>query len=431
MGSGRIRINYIYCVMKPILIAVVLSLMISGAYAQNNPTKDPFAIRFIKFYNAGALDSLHTMFAAEFTKVVPVDKQDLLVRQLKMMGGNLVKVIQMGEEGGEKEYIFSFVKPAYLLNIALDKAGKIQGVFPLPNTNKLPGDVTIKTPTSVIKGTLSVPDGLKTMPVVLIIAGSGPTDRDGNSTLSEEQTNEYLMLGDSLKQKGIAVLRYDKRGVGQSSTTKKQGQNTLTDYVDDARAIIEFLKADKRFSKVIIAGHSEGSLIGMIACDKEKADAFISIAGMGFLPDVVLKKQLKVQTSKSDYKKAVLIIDSIKAGQTVKQETNTAFGGIFNPSLQPYWYSVMQYNAASEIAKLKIPVLILQGTHDFQVSVGDAKLLKKAKPDALLKLIAGMSHILKDAPADRLQNEATYHKSDLPLNKELVPTLVDFINSIK
>jgi pimeloyl-ACP methyl ester carboxylesterase len=416
--------------MKHYLITIFLLLTGLAAYPQTNPASDSFVDRFIKFYNAGQLDSLHAMFANELKKTVPTDKQDQLIHTLKMIGGSMVKGRKLYAEDGFAGYFFSFEKPAYLLNIALNKAGKIQGVGVVPNDKKQPGDITIKTATSVIKGTLSVPEGSTNMPVALIIAGSGPTDRDGNSALDGVQNNGYLMISDALKLKGIAVLRYDKRGVGQTTTTKGQAENTFEDDLDDALAIVKFLKADKRFSKVIIAGHSEGSLIGMLACDKENADAFISLAGAGFPADVLLKKQIKEKLPK-EYKKAALIIDSIKAGKPVKQSMDTVYGNIFTASLQPYWHTWMQYDPASEIKKVKVPILIIQGTNDTQVSVADAKSLKKASPNAQIKLITGMIHILKDAPADKEQSETTGHKGDIPLSKELIPTLTDFINSIK
>jgi fermentation-respiration switch protein FrsA (DUF1100 family) len=91
----------------------------------------------------------------------------------------------------------------------------------------------------------------------------------------------------------------------------------------------------------------------------------------------------------------------------------------------------MKYNSTVEIAKLKAPVLIVNGTTDLQVGIEDAKLLSKANPSAQLKLIPGMNHVLKDAPANRELNFNTYNSPDLPLKAELIPVLVDFIKAIK
>ena len=265
---------------------------------------------------------------------------------------------------------------------------------------------------------------------MLLIAGSGPTDRDGNSTSISGKSNYLLQISDALKQKNIAVLRYDKRGVGQSTTTELIKDITFDDMVDHAAAIIKMLKADKRFSKIIVAGHSEGSLIGMLAAQREKADAFISLSGPGVPADIMLKTQLKTETSTADYTRAVLIIDSIKAGNFTKQKLDGSFNALFNPVVQPYLYSWMKYDPRQAISKLTIPVLIVQGTNDIQVSVNDAEALKKADSNAQLKLISGMSHILKVGPGDRQKNAATYTIPDLPLHPDLIPILVNFINGV-
>jgi alpha-beta hydrolase superfamily lysophospholipase len=418
--------------MKLYLITIFLLLTRLAAYPQTNPAADPFAVRFIKFYNSGQLDSLHAMFAVELTKQFPLDKQDQLIQTFKIIGGKMIKGWKIYEKDGFTGYLFSFEKPAYLLNIALDKKGKIQGVFSIPNDKKQPGDITVKTATSVIKGTLSVPEGSTNIPVVLVIAGSGPTDRDGNSTLSSKIPNSYLLLSDSLKQKGIAVLRFDKRGIGQSTMTKSQEETVFEDMVMDAVALIKFLKTDKRFSKIIIAGHSEGSLIGMLALQQEKADGFISLAGPGFPINEVLKTQFKQGGISGDsYTNAAMALDSVKAGLPVNQKMALWLRQILDPSLQTYMHSWMKYDPQKEIGKLAVPVLIVQGTQDMHVSIADGQMLKKGKPAAQLKIIEGMGHGLKAGSAQFEADAPTAKKGNLPLRPALIPALTVFINSIK
>jgi pimeloyl-ACP methyl ester carboxylesterase len=265
---------------------------------------------------------------------------------------------------------------------------------------------------------------------VLLIGGSGPTDRNGNSALGE-QSNNLLKISEGLVLQNIAVLRYDKRGIGQSTTTKATANVTFDDMVDDAIAFIKLLKADKRFSKIIVAGHSEGSLIGMLACERENADAFISLSGPAVPADVILKTQLKPGLSANDYDKAASIIDTIKAGRPIKQKLAPGLESFFHPSVQPYLHSWMLYNPSQEIARLTIPVLIVQGTNDIQVDAANGGQLKNADPKAQLKLITGMSHILKEAPADRQGNIATYTNPDLPLHPQLIASLVQFIAGLK
>ena len=353
------------------------------------------------------------------------------VQQLKGALGNLVKSEFYINQQGYAVYLATFERSGPVLYISFDVANNVGGFFVDTDKRETAGAVTVKTSSAVLKGTLTLPEESKTVPVVLLIAGSGPTDRDGNSTLINGKPNYLLQISEALKAKNIAVLRYDKRGVGQSTTTKTAGEVSFDDMVDDAAAMIKMLKADKRFSKVIVAGHSEGSLIGMLAVEAAKADAFISLAGPGLPADVILKTQLNAGFSAADYAKAVSIIDSVKAGNFTKQKMDPAFNSIFNPVVQPYLFSWMKYDPAKAISKLMVPKLIIQGTNDIQVATNNAETLKNAAPSAQLKVIQGMSHILKQGPADIQQNAATYTLPDLPLHPGLIPVLVEFINGIK
>ena len=155
-------------------------------------------------------------------------------------------------------------------------------------------ELKLFTSTGTINGTLQFPAVYKRVPLVILIAGSGPTDRNGNN---EQMENNCLkMLADSLESAGIASLRYDKRGIAASKAAgMEESDLRFENYVDDAAAWIQMLRKDMRFSKIIVAGHSEGSLIGMIAVDREHADGFISIAGAGSSADIILKQQLAAQ----------------------------------------------------------------------------------------------------------------------------------------
>jgi len=153
-------------------------------------------------------------------------------------------------------------------------------------------DISLQTPTGTIYGTLTRPSKLPA-PVILIIPGSGPTDRNGNSS-SHLHTQAYAMLAADLAQHGIASVRYDKRGVAASASAMPSEEKLrFTDYVSDAEGWLALLRADNRFIKVTVAGHSEGSLIGMIAAQGGRADAFVSLEGAGRPAYVVLREQLK------------------------------------------------------------------------------------------------------------------------------------------
>jgi pimeloyl-ACP methyl ester carboxylesterase len=284
---------------------------------------------------------------------------------------------------------------------------------------------TLHTPTGDIYGTLLIPANRQGVPIVLIIAGSGPTDRNGNSSMGVT-ASPYGMLADSLFQHGIASLRYDKRGIAESAKAmRSESELTFRTYIDDAKDWIKWLRADHRFSRLIVLGHSEGSLIGMVAAGEGHADAYISVSGPGDRADRIISKQLHLQMPQMA-EKADLLFDSLSKGHTV-QEPGGTMNMLFRSSVQPYLISWFRYDPQQEIKKLKMPVLILQGTTDVQVSVADAQTLKQADPAATLVIINGMNHVLKASPADMQQNKATYSSPLLPLKPELVTAIDTFV----
>lgn len=289
-------------------------------------------------------------------------------------------------------------------------------------------DITLNTPTGDIHGKLMLPDGGTPCPVVIIIAGSGPTDMDGNSIGTRMTNNSLLYLAQELASKGIASVRYDKRGIGKSSAAgTKEEDLRFEHYINDAAAWADKLGSDKRFNKVIIAGHSEGSLIGMVAARESKAvKAYISISGCGSPAYEILEQQLKSQPSRIQQESAA-ICKELREGRTVEQ-VPAYLSALYRPSVQPYLISWFAYNPAVEIAKLNIPVLILQGDKDIQVSTEEAGKLHAAQPAATLHIIKDMNHVLKQCgTTDAKQQIATYSNPTLPINPELVSHITRFI----
>jgi pimeloyl-ACP methyl ester carboxylesterase len=193
------------------------------------------------------------------------------------------------------------------------------------------------------------------------------------------------------------------------------------DYVQDAVSLCQYLRSDKQASAIYIIGHSEGSLIGMLAAQKTPVNAFISLCGAGENIASTLKRQIPTG-------QAAGVIDELKSGNltnNVPQELRVTF----RQSVQPYLISWMKYDPAAEIKKLKMPIMIVAGTTDIQVPVADAEMLKKAASQAELLVINGMNHILKSAIADRTDNMVTYNQPNLPLNTDLVAGVTRFLSS--
>lgn len=284
--------------------------------------------------------------------------------------------------------------------------------------------VQLETKTGTLEGSLLVPEGVTGIPVALIIAGSGHTDRDGNNP--SMNNNSLKMLATELLKNRLATLRYDKRGIGKSSQAGGKEKNLRFDhYISDVKDWIELLNQDERFSEIIVIGHSEGSLLGMVASQEKDVDKFISIAGSGQSADNILKDQLKSQPPEV-LELSLPIIDKLVQGETVSN-VNPMLYSLFRPSVQPYMISWFKYDPIKEIAQLKIPVLIIQGSTDIQVSEKDAKMLAAANQKAEKKIIKGMNHIFKEAELDRIKNIQTYNRPELPIKPELVESIVAFI----
>ncbi len=288
-------------------------------------------------------------------------------------------------------------------------------------------EVTIETSISgKLHGILTMPEKKKKKtPIALIIAGSGPTDRDGNNSMMKN--NSLKLLAEQLALNGIGSVRYDKRGVaGSISAARSESELRFENYISDAKDWINWIKINNPHSKIIVIGHSEGSLIGMIAAT-ENADAFISIAGAGRAIDIVLKEQLGSQP-KMIKDISFQIIDSLKIGKT-KDSINPMLFSLFRPSVQPYLISWFKYDPQIQIKNLHKPSLIIQGNNDIQVTTEDANLLYKANPKNKLIIIDKMNHIFKLVEGDRKINVDTYNNPSLPIAPLLIENIVKFIKS--
>jgi pimeloyl-ACP methyl ester carboxylesterase len=286
----------------------------------------------------------------------------------------------------------------------------------------------------MLDGTLTVPATLtRKVPVVLLIAGSGPTDRNCNNAYGLK-TDAFKMLADSLARNGIAVARYDKRGSGTNlkaiQTALKPETMVFDHYVADAVGIISQLQADKRFSGVIVAGHSEGSLVGMLAATQTGAKGFISMAGAGRNIADVMKEQGRMAGNPVAIQAEVDgALDSLRAGLPVHPR-NPLLKAQLSPQNQPFMMSWMAYDPVVVVKAYKRPVLIIQGKKDLQVALADAEALKAARPDAKLVLFDQMNHILKNVEStDKVANFNTYKNPKLPLTPGLVPAIIQFVTS--
>ena len=278
-------------------------------------------------------------------------------------------------------------------------------------------------------GVIMFPEGKqKKLPVVLIIQGSGPTDKDGNSAALTGKNNSLKLMAEVFAANGIASLRFDKRGLSLSrESAVPEDELTFDDLVSDANAWLDYLVNDKRFKQIGIAGHSQGSLIGMRLAQSKSVSAFASIAGPSLTIDETILAQIKANpfNPSNIVKEAKDIFAKLRQGETVERVPPYLMS-VFRPSIQPFMMSWMKYDPLVEIEKLDIPILVVTGSTDLQVTVEDAQRLQIANPKAQLKVIDGMNHVLKNSSAQANENVASYSNPDLPLNVEFEESINSF-----
>ena len=295
-----------------------------------------------------------------------------------------------------------------------------------PTFAETPDSLTVAAGT--LHGTLTMPATASgRVPVALLVAGSGPTDRDGNQ--GGQGAASLRMLAHALAEQGIATLRTDKRGVGQSA-----GAYRVTDlfdaFVGDAEGWLAHLRADPRFSAVSVVGHSEGALIGALAGADGRADALVSVAGAGEPAADILRRQLSERLPEAMRPGALALVDSLDAGRLVPEPPGL-LAQVFPPVVQPYMISWFAHDPADAVAAFGGPVLIVQGTTDLQIGEADARRLAAARPDARLVLVAGMNHVLKDVAGELPAQMPSYTTPDLPLNAELVRETAAFLLGVE
>jgi len=279
--------------------------------------------------------------------------------------------------------------------------------------------------TPLVYGTLLTPK-TESNTLVIIVGGSGPIDRDGNQQMM--RNNSLKMVAQGLAEEGIASFRYDKRIITLLRQGGLQEKKLSFDYfIEDAVAVVRHFKRKRTYDKIYVLGHSQGSLVGMKAASKVKADGFISLAGVGQSIDKVIVNQVGLQMPQ-------LKDDTLEAFSTLKEkgrvkDFNPVLNSILRNDTQPFMLSWMKYNPAKEIARMKMPTLIINGTNDIQVDTQEAQILKDALPSARLEIIKSMNHVLKTVSDDDLENAKTYNDTTLPLATELIPIIKDFIQN--
>jgi len=289
--------------------------------------------------------------------------------------------------------------------------------------------VTAPGPIGPLAGTLI--DAGRHTPVVLIIPGSGPTDRDGNNPLGVT-ARPYRLLAEALADKAVSSVRIDKRGLGGSKAAVADGNAvTIGDYAADVHSWVDAIRARTAAKCVWLLGHSEGALIALAAARQPRGICGVMlVSGAGRKLSDVIREQLRANPANAPLlDPAMTALDALDRGEHVDVAgMHPALQKLFAPQVQDFLIDVFRHNPAQLASTLKVPLLIVQGERDIQVSVADAKALAAAQPEAKLVLIPAMNHVLKDiASDDRQANVATYADPSLPIDPTLVDTIESFV----
>ncbi|WP_024768863.1 alpha/beta hydrolase [Aquimarina macrocephali] len=274
-----------------------------------------------------------------------------------------------------------------------------------------------------IEGSLVTPYSEDNVPLVIFIMDAGAINRDGNDRMSKNDT--FKQLSYELAKEGIATYRYDKRLFKMDGLGIKEHEISLDHYIEDAISIIDYFNKNEKYKKVIIAGHGQGSLVGMIAA-KGRADGFISITGNAVSIDRVIIEQIAKQAPGLDKSASVAFKQLKENGRAT--DYDPALESIFRYNLQPFMSSWVKYNPSEEILKLEMPVLIIYGDKDIQVELVQAEKFKEIIPQAEYLFVMDMNHILKEIKGGRLENHKSYNEPHRKIMPEVLTGITNFVN---
>jgi uncharacterized protein len=314
--------------------------------------------------------------------------------------------------------------------VSLGDSQPAAGQAALAGVTPGPSEWQLVTGTGVLRGTLLVPADTGRMPVVLIHPGSGPTDRDGNSPLLPGKNNSLRLLAEGLVARGIASLRIDKRGVaGSAAAASAESDVRVETFVADAVGWLDLLERDHRFGSVVALGHSEGALIVALAAARRPVDGYVSLAGPARKASDVLRQQLHGKLSRPLAVESERILSALERGVRA-DSVPEALLPLFRPSVQPYLISWFRVVPAEVVARLTMPVLVVQGTTDVQVDTLEATRFLTRRPDARYLRVAGMNHVLKLVAGSLGAQVASYSDSTLAVAPALLDGLEAFIRSL-
>ena len=273
-----------------------------------------------------------------------------------------------------------------------------------------------------IDAVLTIPPDVERPPVALLIAGSGTTDHDGNGPQIKPAT--LKKLAEQLAARKIATLRYDKRGAGGWKPEFGRPEDfRFKDYVEDAVALVNYLRSSRKFSRLVLVGHSEGGLVAILAARRVPVDRLVLLATAARRQGDLLKAQLEKQLAPDAFLPIAKAIDDIMAGKIVDSPPP---GLSIPPAMQPGIASSFTEDPIDPLKLIEAPTLIVAGGRDRQLARLDFAALTAASTAAKTLWLPDMNHVLVDV-TDAADDLAAYNQPERALDPELIETLAAFI----
>lgn len=339
------------------------------------------------FINSLLIEKNYSKSYSYFDETVKTKISETLLKEtvekLETQLGQFKSIIETNNDKETYFYYSNFEKMKLDIKINFNQNNKVVGFFFVPHKefkkeNSLGKDLNIKSNNIELKGTLLVPESLNLKKIVIFVHGSGPNDRD--ETIFENKP--FKDIAENLYSKGISSYRFDKRTL--SNPESFNDKSTIDDEVtNDIINIVTYFKNDSQFSnyEIIVLGHSLGAyLLPRIANKSNQISKIILLAANSRPLDKLIIEQyeyLYKLTPTQELKDAL---------QKVKEQTALLNSKVFNLNTTKenlplnlsanYWKSILDYKPIKEIQKVKIPILILQGERDYQVTMKDFELWK-------------------------------------------------------
>ena len=285
-------------------------------------------------------------------------------------------------------------------------------------------EVTLEVIDGSIQGTF-LDAGMAMAPIAVIVAGSGPTDRDGNQVGMKNDSLRLLAL--ALAEGGVSSFRYDKRGVGASTNDLPERDLTISTFAEDLVVVLQRMRDEHPDRPLFVVGHSLGGLLGLLAASSKYVDGVVSIAGPGRKGSVITLEQLRAQAPRKLVEQAESIIADVVSGKAV-DEVPTELLGLFRPSIQPFIRSWFAIDPAQVAGDLEVPVLVVQGTTDLQTTMEDACALADSGDNVSVVLVEDMNHVLRVAQGGLADQLSTYRSAGAEIHGDLAGWVTDFVH---